>query len=72
LTDASARGIDEQFKQAVAKKHFKKNDIDAGREYVEAYVQYIHYVERLFQAIERPAEGHYHEADVDEPQHTKH
>jgi hypothetical protein len=72
LTDAGAHGIDEQYKQAMAKKNYKKDDIDAGREYVEAYVRYIHYVERLFQAVESPAEGHYHETDTDEPQHTKH
>ena len=72
LTDASAHGIDEQFKQAIAKKNFKKDDIDAGREYVEAYVRYIHYVERLFQAVESPAEGHYHEMENEQSQHSKH
>jgi hypothetical protein len=72
LTDAAAQGIDEQFNQAIAKKNYKKDDIDAGREYVEAYVRYIHYVERLFQAVEGPAEGHYHEMESGESQRTKH
>ena len=34
----------------MSKKNFDPTDVEAGREYVEAYVPYIHYVERLYQA----------------------
>ncbi|MDD8017084.1 MAG: DUF6448 family protein [Bacteroidota bacterium] len=72
LTKAAEHGIDEQFKQAMAKEDFKNDDVDAGREYVESYVRYIHYVERIFQAVESPAQGHFHETETDESQHSKH
>lgn len=69
LTDAVAHAVDEQLKQVLARKNYKKDDIVAGREYVEAYVRYIHYVERLYLAVESPAEGHYHETNAGESQH---
>jgi hypothetical protein len=31
-------------------KEFKAGDVAAGREYVKAYVEFIHYVERLYEA----------------------
>lgn len=33
-------------------------DLAAGREYVEAYVQFVHYVERIYQASVLPTHGH--------------
>jgi hypothetical protein len=35
-------GLHEQFEQAMSKKKFKADDVEAGRKYIEAYVQYIH------------------------------
>lgn len=32
------------------KKNYDVNDVAAGREYVKAYVEYIHFVERLHEA----------------------
>jgi hypothetical protein len=61
LSDAVQAGTGEHFKQAVAKKNFDKNDIEAGREYVKAYVEFVHYVERIYQAAKNPAHGHYSE-----------
>ncbi len=61
LSDAVQAGTGEHFKQAVAKKNFDKNDIVAGREYVKAYVEFVHYVERIYQAAKNPAHGHYSE-----------
>jgi hypothetical protein len=63
LTDAVHHGIHEQFTKAMAKKNFKPDDVAAGREYVKAYVEFIHYAERLFQAASKPAEGHFHESE---------
>ncbi len=64
LTDTMREGIHEQFKRVMAKKSFKKDDVDAGREYIEAYVVFIHYVERLYEAAKEPAPGHYPEAEA--------
>ena len=56
-------GIREHFKEASGKANFEKNDLDAGREYVKAYVEFVHYVERLYEAAQNPAHGHLHESD---------
>lgn len=64
LTDATKEGLEEHFKNAMAKKNFKVDDVEAGREYVEAYVKYVHYVERLYEAAAHPAEGHYPESET--------
>ena len=62
LTEAMQTGIREQFKQAIAKKKFDKEDVIAGRDYVKGYVEFIHYVERIYEAANNPAEGHYPES----------
>jgi len=61
LTEAVRHGLEDQFKRVIAKKNFSKDDVAAGREYVDAYVEYIHYVERIFEAATTPAHGHYPE-----------
>ena len=72
LTEAVHHGIHEQFTNAMAKKNFKQDDVAAGREYVKAYVDFIHYAERLFQAASKPAEEHFHENEQDGMQEHKH
>jgi hypothetical protein len=62
LTEAVQTGVREQFKQAIAKKKFKPDDVEAGREFIEAYVPFIHYVERLYEAAENPVSGHFSES----------
>ena len=62
LTGAVHHGVQEQFTNAMTKKNFKNDDVEAGREYVKAYVEFIHYVERLYQTAKQPAGGHYHES----------
>lgn len=63
LTDTMQGGVREHFKRVIAKKRFGKDNIEAGREYIEAYVSLIHYVERLYEAAKGPAQGHYHESE---------
>lgn len=47
----AAEGIRERFARAVeARKHAAEN-VEAGREYVEAYVTYVHYVEGIASVI---------------------
>lgn len=71
LTDLVQDGVRDRFKAAVAKKKFEKDDVQAGREYVEAYVQFIHYVEGVYQAAESPAHGHYDESDASATHHEE-
>ncbi len=53
ITGAASEGIRERFERLVAKKDFRTGDVSAGREYVQAYVDYIHYVEALHEAAGR-------------------
>jgi hypothetical protein len=61
LTKAVQNGLTEHFKIVMAKKGYSKADVAAGREYVEAYVTYIHYVEGIYEAATAPVHGHYPE-----------
>ena len=61
LVERMRAGIMERYKRAMATKAFKPQDVGAGREYVEAYVTFIHYGERMYEAAMNPAPGHYPE-----------
>jgi hypothetical protein len=63
ITDAIQAGLRTHFERVMSKRNFDPNDVEAGREYVEAYVPYIHYVERLYQAASGAAHGHYAEEE---------
>lgn len=58
ITDAVKEGVEERFNRVMATKNFNVDDVEAGREYVEAYVTYTHYVERFYEAAKGPVEGH--------------
>jgi uncharacterized protein DUF6448 len=60
-----ANGLRDHFKEVLAKKQFDKDDIATGREYVKAYVTFIHYVERLHQAAASSVHGHYEESEAE-------
>ncbi|MBI5664016.1 MAG: hypothetical protein HZC49_02830 [Nitrospirae bacterium] len=47
VTDAVAKGIREKFAHAKETKKHADDSVAAGREFVEAYVIFTHYVERL-------------------------
>ncbi|MGA9363711.1 MAG: DUF6448 family protein [Bacteroidota bacterium] len=63
LTETIRHGVHERFTEVMAKKNFKPDDVEAGREYVNAYVTFIHYIEGLYQATTKPVEGHSHESE---------
>ncbi len=48
VTDEVASGIRKRFAHASEAMRHKDENIEAGREYVEAYVVFTHYVERLY------------------------
>lgn len=58
LNERMHRNLHSLFVEVKEKKNFKKDNVQAGREYVKAYVTFIHYVEKLYQVTQKPAEGH--------------
>ena len=58
LTKGVEDGLHRQFEEVTTTKRFKPGDVLAGRKYVRTYVEFIHYVERLYEAIMTPAHGH--------------
>jgi hypothetical protein len=63
LTAELRDGLHDSFARVQATRRYDANDVAAGREYVKAYVEYIHFVERLHEAITNPAAGHFAEAE---------
>lgn len=63
LSDTMHSGLQATFTAARNKKNFNENDVEAGREFVLAYVTFIHYIEGLYEAAQRPAQGHSHNAE---------
>jgi len=63
VTDEAAAGIRKRFAEAKEKKAHAEHNVEAGREFVAAYVEYVHYVEGLHQAAQ--GAGHHHEAPQD-------
>ncbi|MCK8604299.1 DUF6448 family protein [Desulfoferrobacter suflitae] len=47
LTNNVATGVRERFHQTVEKKKHAGDSLEAGREFVASYVEFVHYVERL-------------------------
>ena len=64
VTEASAEGIRERFAHARELKQHADHNIDAGRQYVAAYVEYVHYVEGIHAAATKST-GHHGEAAME-------
>jgi hypothetical protein len=69
VTDDVAAGIRKRYEHAAAAYKHKDESIEQGRDYVEAYIEYTHYVERLHLDAtgkgghDEHAEGSKHPAD---------
>jgi hypothetical protein len=57
-------GLRDAFARVQARQKYDVNDVAAGREYVKAYVEYIHFVERLHEATTMPASGHFADGET--------
>jgi hypothetical protein len=57
ITQLIAEGIRHRFTETVEKKQHADENVAAGREFVAAYVEFVHYVERLHTDATGPA-GH--------------
>lgn len=54
VIDRTKDGLHGQFDAVTAKKKHNPSDVAAARAYVGAYVEYVHYVERLYNAAGSP------------------
>jgi hypothetical protein len=73
ITEETSKGIRERFNKAKETKKNADHSVDAGREFVEAYVQFTHYVERLYLDSTVQAEHHHKTAkDAVTGKHRKH
>lgn len=59
VSDAMSAGIRKRFAHARETKNHADESVVAGREFVEAYVDFTHYVERLY--LDAEAHGSHHE-----------
>lgn len=60
ITQRVEAGLHKEFDAAMAKKNYRPDDVAAGREFVNAYVEYVHYVEKLYDAAGTAAAPHAH------------
>ena len=60
ITDEVARGIRERFARTLEKKKHADESVAAGREFVESYVDYVHYIEGLDKYAAASAAHHGH------------
>ena len=58
ISDETRKGLIERFTHVAEAKSFSTADVEAGREYVRAYVTFMHYVERAYEAASQPVTGH--------------
>jgi hypothetical protein len=69
LTDAVQHRLREAFAQVMAAQTFKADDLAAGRAYIKAYVEFIHFVERLYDSTMQPPHGHVDEKESPSKNH---
>ena len=62
ITQLVAEGIRHRFAETMEKQQHANENVTAGREFVEAYVEFTHYVERLHTDATGPA-GHAAQAE---------
>lgn len=52
ISERTEKGLHRHFAALIAKKKRDPNDVEAGRAYANAYVEFIHYAERLYEAAD--------------------
>ena len=58
ISKRTEEGLHRSFEDMMRKKKYNPNDVAAGRAFASAYVEYTHYVERLYDAAETLAPEH--------------
>jgi hypothetical protein len=62
LTTEFSAALRRQFEEVASARSYDPNDLAAGRKFVQAYVEYVHFVERLHEAITTAPHGHFTES----------
>jgi hypothetical protein len=65
LTEEAATGIRKRFAEVQEKKRHTEHNVEAGCDLVAAYVEYVHYIEGLYQTAH--AGGAHHETERPPP-----
>lgn len=65
LSEGMRSGLLEHFQRTLNAKDYEASDVEAGREFVDSYVIFIHYVERLYETAAASVHGHFPEAPVE-------
>jgi len=71
LGRAVEKSVRERFERVVATKSHKDDSVEAGREYVAAYIEFIHYVENLHDTIAGGGAHHEHEGEAKSEAHDR-
>ena len=58
ITERMEKGLHAHFRTVLAKRKYGPNDVEAGRAYSNAYVEFVHYAERLYAAAETLSPEH--------------
>jgi hypothetical protein len=63
ISETVEEGLEKHFHKVMEKKNYDPNNVEAGREYVKAYVEYIHYIENLYSSAKN-LQGFHHEKEL--------
>lgn len=58
ITERMEKGLHQHFDAMIAKRKYGPDDVAAGRAFSSAYVEFVHYAERLYEAAETMAPDH--------------
>lgn len=64
LTAAIQQRLRQQFGEVTATRMFAPDDVAAGRAHVKAYVEFIHFVELLYDSMMNAPHGHFEEGEA--------
>lgn len=56
IINAIKEGIAKHFQEAIEKRAFNVNDLNAGRDYIKTYVEFVHYVESIYDIASNSSE----------------
>jgi hypothetical protein len=70
VTEEDPAGIRQRLADATEKKKHAEHNVEAGREFVADYVEFVHYVEALHTTATRTAQPHRHADAADQPPKT--
>jgi hypothetical protein len=66
LSESVIEGIQKKFHEVMENKNFNPEDVNSGRKFVAAYVEFLHYSEKLYASISGGESGHGHSAESEQ------